>query len=221
MSPEELQWRRTIVCGSGLLYWAGVLIQARRVRSLIGHSPNVRPRGARENILWFGWFLVILVWIGQPLLLGTKANLPGLSLLRNLLHPMSLVLGSTLVTLGYAGTLWTYAVMGNSWRMGVDPNERTVLVCDGPFRWVRHPIYILQVMMLSGAALLLPTPVSFATIALHYVCVRFKAGDEERHLEIIHGGAYREYSSHTGRLFPRWIRKRAQRIMPVSSRVDF
>jgi protein-S-isoprenylcysteine O-methyltransferase Ste14 len=206
MAPEELYLRRAVVCGSGLLYWAGVVIQARRVRKQIGHSPNVRPRGAKEKVLWLGWFLVILVWIGQPLVLGATTTAPGAQLLPSLLHPASVVSGLAMVTLGYAGTLWTYATMGNNWRMGVNAKERTALVCSGPFQWVRHPIYLLQVVMLTGAALLLPTPISFATLVLHYLCAQLKAWDEERYLENVHGRAYREYSSHTGGLFPRLSR---------------
>jgi protein-S-isoprenylcysteine O-methyltransferase Ste14 len=208
MNPEVLQLRRAVVCGSGLLYWAGVAIQARRVRKLIGHSPNVRPRGARERILWFGWFLIILVWIGQPLVLGSSTTTPGVSLITILLHPLSLVIGLAMVAIGYAGTLWTYATMGGNWRMGVDPKESTALVCDGPFRWVRHPIYMLQMVMLIGAALLLPTFISFATLVIHYLCVRLKARDEERYLESVHGRAYREYSAHTGGLLPKLLGRR-------------
>jgi protein-S-isoprenylcysteine O-methyltransferase Ste14 len=206
MAIEELHLRRAVVCGSGLLYWAGVVIQARRVRKQIGHSPNVRPRGAKEKVLWLGWFLVIVAWIGQPLMLGATTTAPGLKLLTPFLHPVGLVIGFAMVTLGYAGTLWTYATMGNNWRMGVNAKERTALVCSGPFQWVRHPIYLLQLVMLTGAALLLPTPISLATLALHYVCAQLKAWDEERYLENVHGRAYREYSSHTGGLFPRLSR---------------
>ena len=70
MSVEELQLRRAVVGASGLLYWGGVLIQARRVRKQIGRSPNLKPRGFKERALWLGWFLVILVWVGQPFLVG-------------------------------------------------------------------------------------------------------------------------------------------------------
>ena len=208
MVPEELALRRTVVCGSGLIYWAGVMIQAQRIRRQIGRSPNVRPQGAKERVLWLGWFLVILAWIGQPLMLGHTATTMGLKLLTSLLHPAGLVIGLAMVTLGYAGTLWTYATMGNNWRMGVNAKERTTLVCSGPFQCVRHPIYLLQVVMLTGAALLLPTPISFATLVIHYVCVRLKVRDEERYLENVHGNAYRDYCSHTGGLFPRLIRRR-------------
>jgi protein-S-isoprenylcysteine O-methyltransferase Ste14 len=207
MAPEELNLRRAVVCGSGLLYWAGVAIQARRIRKQIGHSPNVRPRGTKEKILWLGWFLVILAWIGQPLMLGATS---GLKLMTLLLHPVGLMIGLTMIIFGYAGTLWTYAIMGNNWRMGVNNKEKTALVCTGPFQCVRHPIYLLQVVMLTGAALLLPTPISFATLAIHYACVRLKVRDEERYLESVHGRAYREYSSHTGGLFPRLIGRRAE-----------
>jgi protein-S-isoprenylcysteine O-methyltransferase Ste14 len=204
MSAEELALRRTIVCASGLLYWAGVLLLARRIRRRIGRSPNVRPRGPKEKALWVGWLVVILVWIGQPLLLGTALTPAGLGLFTGMASPLALVVGLALVGLGYAGTLWTYAAMGTSWRMGVNAEERTALVCHGPFRWVRHPIYLLQVVMLTGAALLLPTPLSFAALALHYLCVRFKVRDEENHLLHVHGAAYHHYASRTGGLFPRW-----------------
>jgi protein-S-isoprenylcysteine O-methyltransferase Ste14 len=221
MPPEELHLRRVVVCGSGLLYWAGVVIQARRVRKQIGHSPNVRPRGAKERVLWLGWFLVILAWIGQPVLLGVAVTPPGLRLLTILLHPLGLLIGLTMVTLGYAGTLWSYAAMGNNWRMGVNANERTALVCSGPFQYVRHPIYLLQMVMLTGAALLLPTPISFATLVTHYVCIRLKSWDEERYLQNVHGRAYQEYSSHTGGLFPRLIGSRAQTNNDCQKPFDF
>jgi len=206
MTAEELQLRRMVVCASGLLYWGGVLIQARRIRNQIGRSPNVRPRGAREKALWLGWFLVILVWIVQPLLLGFSAAKAGLGLLPGLLHPVSLAVGLAMVVLGYAGTLWTYAALGESWRIGINPKEKTAMVSRGPYRWIRHPLYLTQIVMLAGAALVLPTLVSFATLALHWLCVRLKVADEESYLDKTHGAAYRDYRSRTGSLFPRLVR---------------
>jgi protein-S-isoprenylcysteine O-methyltransferase Ste14 len=207
MTAEELQLRRLVVCASGLIYWGGVLIQARRIRKQIGRSPNLRPRGTREKALWFGWFVVILTWIGQPWLVALPATKPGFTLLSGLLHPASLVVGMVLVVLGYAGTLWTYAAMGDTWRIGINPKERTALVRHGPYHWIRHPIYSLQIVMLAGAALLLPTPVSFAMLATHYICVLIKARDEEKYLTSVHGDVYRDFLARTGRLFPRLFRR--------------
>ena len=41
--------------------------------------------------------------------------------------------------------------MGKSWRMGINPEEKTELVFSGPFAYVRNPIYGLsQVLMLCA-----------------------------------------------------------------------
>ena len=206
MTTDELQLRRVVVSVSGLLYWGGVLIQARRVRKQIGQSPNLKPRGPKEKALWLGWFLVIVVWVGQPFLVGAEASQP-LSLLRALLQPAGLLLGLILVVLGYVCTLWCYAAMGNTWRIGINAKEKTTLVSRGPYRHVRHPIYLFQIVMLAGAVLLLPTLASIAILVLHCVCVLIKAADEEDYLTTVHGEAYRDYRNRTGRLFPRLTRK--------------
>jgi uncharacterized membrane protein (DUF485 family) len=203
MGAEELVVRKAIVTASGLIYWAGVLIQARRVRKQIGRSPNMTPRGKKEHFLWIGWLLVIVAWIGQPFLVGGESALAPVRLMPALVHPMGLVLGITLVIAGYAGTLWCYAIMGTAWRIGVDQQERNTLVTTGPFSRVRHPIYALQVVMLAGALCLLPTICSLVTLAFHLACVWLKAADEENYLVATHGDSYRRHLARTGRLFPK------------------
>jgi protein-S-isoprenylcysteine O-methyltransferase Ste14 len=204
MSTEELLFRRLVVSASGLIYWGGVLIQGRRVRKQIGRSPNLKPRGAREKALWFGWFLVILAWIVHPWLVQRPPGPAGITLIAALVHPIGLALGLALVVLGYAATLWAYQAMGNTWRIGIDAREKTSLISRGPYRWVRHPIYSLQMVMLTGAALLLPTPIAFGAVALHLFCVRIKARDEEQYLLGVHGESYRDYLSRTGGLLPKF-----------------
>ncbi len=202
MGVDELLLRKAVVAGSGLVYWAGVLIQARRVRKKIGRSPNMTPSGTKERVLWFGWLLAIAVWIGQPFFVGENAW-TFVRLWPLLEHRGLMILGLTLVVAGYAGTLWCYAIMGSSWRIGVNQQEKNVLVTDGPFARVRHPIYALQVVMLAGAFLLLPTVCSLLLLAFHLACVWLKAADEEAYLIATHGESYRAHLVRTGRLFPK------------------
>lgn len=206
MTPEALFLRQAVVCGSGLVYWAGVFVQIRRVRRQIGRSPNVKPRETKEKLLWLGWLLVVAVWVGQPFWVGSRAFGGALLMFPTLVHPLGLALGLLLIAAGYASTLWCYAAMGGNWRMGVNPSERTILVTRGPYRWVRHPIYLFQIVMLVGAALLLPTALSVVILLLHFVCVWSKAAAEEGYLATVHGAGYRDYLARTGRLFPRWRR---------------
>jgi len=124
----------------------------------------------------------------------------------SLLTPFTLALGNALVTLGYIATLWCYVSMGDTWRIGVNRSEKTSLVTRGPYRVIRHPIYGFQIVMLAGAALLLPTIFSLLIIVVHFICVQAKAADEENYLLSVHGETYRDYLKRTGRLFPKMIR---------------
>jgi protein-S-isoprenylcysteine O-methyltransferase Ste14 len=210
MPSEELFLNRVVVFVGAFLYWGGVLIQARRVRRRIGRSPNTRPRRMKEKLLWAGWSVVIIAWMALPFVAGTHQHLPWLGFFPSLLHPAALALGILLTVLGYAGTLWCYAAMGDAWRMGTNINEQTALVTGGPYRWVRHPIYLFQMAMLAGVILVLPTPLSLLNFFIHAGCVLVKVADEESYLGAVHGKKYGEYGERTGRFFPRFYRKRAK-----------
>ena len=51
---EDETLRRAVVLGSALVYWAGVFVQARRIRKRTGRSANSMPRGIKERMLWVG-----------------------------------------------------------------------------------------------------------------------------------------------------------------------
>jgi protein-S-isoprenylcysteine O-methyltransferase Ste14 len=111
--------------------------------------------------------------------------------------------GLLLIVAGHVGTFWCYRSMGDAWRMGINRRERNTLVTRGPYRFVRHPIYSFQVVILVGVLLLLPTLMAVLIIGTHVLCVLIKAADEESHLLSVHGETYRQYLSSTGRLWPR------------------
>ena len=175
MTAEELLLRRAVVSGFAFIYWAGVLVHARRVRKQIGRSPNLKPRGTKEKLLWLGWLLVIVIWMTQSLLIG---KVPGSHFMDALLSRAGLVAGGTLTFAGYVCTLWCYAAMGDAWRIGINSSEKNTLVNRGPYRFVRHPIYLFQIVMLVGGVLLLPTVLSCVILLVHLVCVLIKAVDE-------------------------------------------
>jgi protein-S-isoprenylcysteine O-methyltransferase Ste14 len=203
MTFDDMLFRRAVVAASGLIYWGGVLLLARRIRRQIGRSPNLKPRGGKEKILWAAWLLVIATWIIQPLFVGSHATALDSSLAPAWLQPAGFWLGLGLVAGGYAATLWCYSIMGNAWRIGINPKERNSLITAGPYARVRHPIYAFQMVMLAGVGCLLPTLISLLLLVFHLGCVWIKARDEEVYLTSVHGDDYRAYSSRTGRLFPR------------------
>lgn len=202
MTVEEPYLRRAIVLASALVYWGGVWFQARRVRRHIGRSPNVRPRGLKERLLWSGWCLIAVGWMALAFVIRPDTGFILTRLQSSLLHPTTLVAGLLLIVSGYAGTLWCYASMGDRWRMGIDREERNTLVTRGPYAAVRHPIYSFQLLMLAGAGVLLPAGLPATLLCIHLLCIWIKALDEEAYLLKIHGNDYRAYMERTGRLLP-------------------
>ena len=194
---------------SGLVYWAAMLVNARRVRRRIGRSPNLKPRGAKERLLFALWLAVIGVWIAQPAVMYAG---PGLWLVRPLVDGGwgALAGGVLAILVGQAGTFWCYRAMGEHWRIGVRPKERTQLVQRGPYAAVRHPIYSFQMLILAGVAVLLPTVLSLAMLAVHGAGYWAKSADEETYLLGLHPQEYADYRRRTGRFIPGLGRRAAR-----------
>jgi protein-S-isoprenylcysteine O-methyltransferase Ste14 len=112
-------------------------------------------------------------------------------------------LGAGLAVLGIAGTLHAQLAMGSSWRVGVDPGERTALRTDGPFRFVRNPIFSWMTVTAAGLALLVPNAASLAAFAALVVGLQIQVRlVEEPYLLRTHGEAYARWAARTGRFVP-------------------
>jgi protein-S-isoprenylcysteine O-methyltransferase Ste14 len=113
------------------------------------------------------------------------------------------VAGFALCLAGIFGTFAAQLEMGASWRIGVDPSERTELVTGGVFRFSRNPIYTFMVVAWLGFALLVPTWLALAAGLLLItgleLQVRFV---EEPHLLRTQGQPYRAWASRVGRFIP-------------------
>lgn len=113
--------------------------------------------------------------------------------------------GLAVTAAGILLTLYAQIAMGESWRIGVDPGERTALVTDGPFAWVRNPIFSAMIPTALGLAMLVPSPVAIAAVVALAVALELQVRVvEEPYLLRIHDDAYRWYATRTGRFVP-WV----------------
>jgi protein-S-isoprenylcysteine O-methyltransferase Ste14 len=93
--------------------------------------------------------------------------------------------------------------MGESWRIGVDPTERTALVQTGFYRWIRNPIYTGMVVFAIGQALMIPGAWSAAAVVAMFVGVEVQVRSvEEPYLRTTHGSGYDHWAARAGRFVP-------------------
>jgi protein-S-isoprenylcysteine O-methyltransferase Ste14 len=112
--------------------------------------------------------------------------------------------GLGLMATGLAGTLLSQLDLGRSWRIGVDPSERTDLVTDGAFAIVRNPIFSAMATFAIGAALAIGTRTArLAAVAMVAAVEAQVRLVEEPYLADVHGERYREYRGRVGRFVPR------------------
>ncbi len=99
--------------------------------------------------------------------------------------------GLALCAVGIAGTFAAQMAMGASWRIGVDPEERTELVTGGVFDLCRNPIYTFMIIAWVGFALLVPTWVALAAGVLLITGIQIQVRlVEEPHMIRTHGETY-------------------------------
>lgn len=186
------------------IYWLRVLQLVARTKRTVGRAANFVPPEPLGRLLRTIWIPVVVLWIFLPLVTPFIAGLP-LPLLP-LAFPGSVILGwiAVLVAAAAFAITWVcWVKMGTSWRMGIDPNERTTLVFNGPYAYVRHPIYGLSQVLMLAALCALPSPVMLVIAALHLGLMQWEVRREERYLVLLHGPAYADYMQRVGRFVPR------------------
>ena len=130
--------------------------------------------------------------------------------LEGVLHPLAAldgalanILGIVLASVGIAMTVVAQFAMGDAWRVGVDPSERTELVTNGPFSLARNPIFAAMIPSFTGIVLLATNVPTIAGVILLTVALELHVRlVEEPHLLRVHGEQYAAYAARVGRFVP-------------------
>lgn len=181
-----------------LAFGLRTLIQLRRTGSTGFHGLGGRPLSP-EWIAGVGFTVALLVGAAAPVLALLDVVEPISSLDTTAVH----VVGLLLAVGGIAATFGAQIAMGTSWRIGVDPEERTELVTDGPFALVRNPIFAAMLPTALGLTLLVPSWVAILGLVGLVVALELQVRVvEEPYLLKAHGRAYAAYAARVGRFFP-------------------
>lgn len=188
------------LCGAWvlLLVVARALMQWRRTGS-------TGIKGLRGRLGSLEWFAEITATLGLILLpIAAIVALRQWSSAELFFQSKSIhVFGALLVVAGIVGALAAQLTMGDSWRVGVDTSERTALVTNGIYQWVRNPIFSFIGISIVGFVLLIPNLWSLLAMALVFVGVQLQVRFvEEPYLSALHGQEYQRYTAGVGRFIP-------------------
>jgi protein-S-isoprenylcysteine O-methyltransferase Ste14 len=109
-----------------------------------------------------------------------------------------------LLEAGIAWCWWARRHLGRFWSAEVTRKEGHRVIETGPYRFVRHPMYVGMIVMYLGIAVICTTPPAFVGALLMTLGLWLKARVEERFLiDELGAVAYGAYQTRTPMLVPR------------------
>ena len=178
-----------------LLFGLRTLVHRRRT----GSSGFNRIAGTPAEVGWWASVLFVLAIVVG--LIGVVVPLVD----RGTAGPAGVwgYVGVVVALAGLAGALAGQHGMGASWRIGVDPTERTTLVTTGIYRFVRNPIFTCMVAAQIGVTLMVPSVLMVVGVVVLIIAVELQVRFvEEPYLRQVHAEAFIDYSAGSGRFVP-------------------
>jgi protein-S-isoprenylcysteine O-methyltransferase Ste14 len=181
-----------------LTFGVRIAVQLRRTGSS-GLRGLARGAGPREWLTGALFIVALAMGVAAPVLalLDVVEPIPALD------GVVGHAIGFALAAGGIVLTFCAQLAMGDSWRIGVDHEERTQLVTGGPFKLARNPIYSALMQTVLGLVLLVPSVVAMAGFIALVTALELQVrGIEEPYLLRTHGDAYADYAAQVGRFVP-------------------
>lgn len=116
------------------------------------------------------------------------------------------MIGVLVMIAGVWLALWSQKVLGRNWVPGVGLHRGHKLITDGPYRYVRHPLYLGIGILGIGAVICSLNPLVAAAMLLFWLAVATRIPREERLMASKYRGRWTSYRTNTGCLLPRWHR---------------
>jgi protein-S-isoprenylcysteine O-methyltransferase Ste14 len=139
------------------------------------------------------WGCILAFMINPAWLTWSRLDLP------EPLRWLGLALGISAVGLAY----WVFSNLGNNVTSTVVTRANHRLVTSGPYRYIRHPLYMMGLISYLGFALLAENWFIALVTLLAFAVLVVRTGKEEARLLERFGSEYRAYTQRTGRFLPK------------------
>jgi protein-S-isoprenylcysteine O-methyltransferase Ste14 len=139
------------------------------------------------------WLSALIYLINPRWMAWSQVVLPG----------WSRWLGAGIILICLPLEYWLFSSLGKNVTHTVAIRKEHTLVKEGPYRWVRHPLYSVGLMLFIGFSLLAANWFIALMMLSIFPFLVLRTPLEERRLIERFGDEYREYMRTTGRFFPR------------------
>lgn len=175
----------------------------RRAEAEGGHVSAAEARRREGLLIYIPLRLLgVLIWLGSPLYIIAPHLFEW--------STMSLPTWARWAGVGLALTIvpfvvWAQRSLGGNVTKTVATKEAHYLVTRGPYRWVRHPLYLAGTAFFIALSLISANWYFLAALLLGVLPLMLRTRMEEAALVERFGDEYRDYMNRTGRFLPRII----------------
>jgi protein-S-isoprenylcysteine O-methyltransferase Ste14 len=108
-----------------------------------------------------------------------------------------------LMVLGVGVRVWAAVTLGSYYTTTLTMTEGQKVVTAGPYRWVRHPGYLGEILIWTGFGVLSSNLIAMVWLPVMFVAVLlYRISSEEKMLVKELGDDYIRYQQRTRRLIP-------------------
>ncbi len=153
-----------------------------------------------------GWSLrIIAIIIVGALILFRQQVMATLPFLGIEIWPRSFSLGiiaDIIVLIGTIIMIWARVSIGKNWSANIVLKENHELIINGPYKYIRHPIYSGLLLMILGISIYSGLLSEILLFVLFFLGANYKANKEERLLIEHFPGKYIDYKNKVKAFIP-------------------
>ena len=99
--------------------------------------------------------------------------------------------------------VWTFLSLGRNLTDTVVTRQKHTLVVQGPYSWIRHPLYDSAALLTVAVSLITANWFLYVICVVIFCLLVIRTRTEEENLVVRFGDSYRTYMERTGRFLPR------------------